>query len=173
MVPSMANIITSVCSSILAKKLIFVFLAEKLPYPFDRSFCSLFIPLLRDTLWKDYFWFALFFCLGRNNFKYFKTIGVLSQCGLSACLFSPVTSSKFPITLFFFIFGCLINFDSHILSGPVPYVYNVTQSNVCNLSSSFPPRTIPLTFSMNTMYNLLLNLCCNSNIVLLLFRHFS
>ena len=100
--------------------------------------------------------------------------GSSGQSGLCSCLFSPVTSSKLIIIFLFFVFACLINSALHnilIYIRLAPYVYEITQSRVYKLLSSFALREILLIFSVNTMCTSLINLSRIRRIVLLFFRH--
>ena len=101
-----------------------------------------------------------------------KPIGLHDQHVLCSCLFSPVTLPQLIIMLIFFIFECLINYIWHTLPGPVPYGYEITWSSICSPLPSFALRIILLTFSLNTLYSSLWNLCCHLSIMSLLSRQF-
>ena len=65
------------------------------------------------------------------------------------------------------------NFVEHTLVAPVPEGFEVTPSNICNLSSSLARHAILLIFSVNKFVASLLSLCCDLDFISLFTRQFS
>ena len=77
------------------------------------------------------------------------------------------THDLIKINHFIFTFRYCSNSVLHTYPTCAPYGYDVIQSKVCNRLSSLLFNAIMLIFSVNTSCNLLLNFCCDFNMILI------